>query len=89
MRPMRVLFINSRSDAEQNPGGDNIQMMKTKAALEHLGLAIEIRAPQDLDDLDGFDLAHIFNIQEPGPAWTALQASARKQASFPQSAGPA
>jgi len=75
---MRVLFINSRPDAEQYPGGDNIQMMKTKAALERLGLAIEIRSLQDLDDLAGFDLAHIFNIQEPGPAWTALQAVEKK-----------
>jgi hypothetical protein len=70
---MRVLFINSRPDALRNPGGDTIQAQKTKEALERLGVSVEVRASDDLTDLPAVDLAHIFNIQEPEPAWTAFQ----------------
>lgn len=70
---MRVLFINSRVDAEKNPGGDTIQAQKTQAALEELGVEVVMRSPYNLDDLPGCDLAHIFNIQEPEPAWAAMQ----------------
>jgi glycosyltransferase involved in cell wall biosynthesis len=70
---LRVLFINSRPDAAQYPGGDTIQAQKTQAALEALGVQIEVRGPFDLDNLPAYDLAHIFNIQEPEPAWAALQ----------------
>jgi glycosyltransferase involved in cell wall biosynthesis len=70
---MRVLFINSRSDALRSPGGDTVQAQKTQAALESLGVTVEVRAADDLQALPEVDLAHIFNIQEPGPAWRALQ----------------
>lgn len=70
---MRVLFINSRSDAVQSPGGDTIQAQKTQAALESLGVSVVTRGANDLHSLPAVDLAHIFNIQEPGPAWAALQ----------------
>lgn len=75
---MRVVFINSRSDAQLHPGGDTIQLMKTKSALERLGLTIEVCGSEELDDLAGFDVAHIFNIQEPRPAWLALQTLKKK-----------
>jgi glycosyltransferase involved in cell wall biosynthesis len=68
---MRVLFINSRPDALRNPGGDTVQAQKTKEALEELGVYVEVRASDDLADVSTFDLAHIFNIQEPEPAWSA------------------
>ena len=71
---MRVLFINSRPDALRNPGGDTIQAQKTKEALEQLGVSVEVRASDDLAELPAVDLAHIFNIQEPKPAWAAFQA---------------
>jgi glycosyltransferase involved in cell wall biosynthesis len=70
---MRVLFINSRSDALRSPGGDTVQVQKTQAALESLGVSVEVRAADDLLALPEVDLAHIFNIQEPEPAWAALQ----------------
>jgi glycosyltransferase involved in cell wall biosynthesis len=62
---MKVLFINSRLDAHQNPGGDSIQIIKTKAALEQLGVSIEVRGPNNLEDLSSYEIAHVFNIQEP------------------------
>lgn len=58
---MRVLF-QSRSDALTRWGGDSTQMMKTKAALEALGVSVDI----DLGcspDLSSFDLVHVFNVQ--------------------------
>jgi glycosyltransferase involved in cell wall biosynthesis len=70
---MRVLFINSRPDALRNPGGDTIQAQKTREALERLGICVEMRASDNLADLPAVDLAHIFNIQEPEPAWAAFQ----------------
>lgn len=71
---MRVLFINSRPDAMRSPGGDTVQAQKTQAALESLGVQVEVRASDDLQDLPAVDLAHVFNIQEPQPAWAAFQA---------------
>jgi glycosyltransferase involved in cell wall biosynthesis len=62
---MRVVFINSRLDARQNPGGDTVQVAKTREVLLQMGLVIEERSPEDLGDLSGFDLAHVFNIQMP------------------------
>ncbi len=74
---MRVLFINSRSDALRSPGGDTIQAQKTQAALESLGVTVEVRAANDLQTLPEVDLAHIFNIQEPEPAWTGTTEAGR------------
>jgi glycosyltransferase involved in cell wall biosynthesis len=70
---MRVLFINAREDAGQNPGGDTTQFYKTKAALEGLGLTVEVRDPNQLDNLPLCDVAHVFNIQMPEPAQRVLQ----------------
>lgn len=70
---MRVLFINSRVDSQLNPGGDTIQAQKTQSALQEMGLEVETRGPYELNNLPAFDVAHIFNIQEPEPAWDALK----------------
>lgn len=76
---MRVLFINSRPDAEQYPGGDTIQAHKTQAALTAIGVHVEVRGPYDLDNLPPYDLAHVFNIQQPEPAWAAFQQLAKQR----------
>ncbi|MCI0519972.1 MAG: hypothetical protein L0Z70_06900, partial [Chloroflexi bacterium] len=71
---MRVLLINSREDAEQNPGGDTVQAAKTQSALAALGVeAVQIR-PKGVQDLPECDLVHIFNIQMPESAWKVYQA---------------
>lgn len=70
---MQVLFINSRKDAQRNPGGDSVQMMKTGAALERLGVSVCVRNVDELDDLPACDVAHLFNIQEPAPCWQATK----------------
>jgi glycosyltransferase involved in cell wall biosynthesis len=71
---MRVVLINSREDAEQNPGGDTVQAFKTKSALEALGVEVEQARPEAADNLPECDLAHIFNIQMPATAWEVFQA---------------
>jgi len=75
---VRVLFVNGRADARENPGGDTIQMYKTMAALEDLGLTVEFRFIHDLDNLPAYDIAHIFNIQMPEFSWTAFKALQEK-----------
>jgi glycosyltransferase involved in cell wall biosynthesis len=66
---MRVLFVNSRPDAEENPGGDNVQLQKTRTALEDLGVSVQVRPNSALNQLPEFDVAHIFNMQMPEAAW--------------------
>jgi glycosyltransferase involved in cell wall biosynthesis/GT2 family glycosyltransferase len=63
----RVLFV-SRPDALSAVGGDTVQMLATKAALELRGLQVELSlspAPSS----EGCDLAHIFNLQFAQQAW--------------------
>jgi glycosyltransferase involved in cell wall biosynthesis len=70
---MRVILINGREDSLRNPGGDTIQLDKTKAALESLGVETLTCGLGELDSLPACDLAHIFNIQMPETAWAAFQ----------------
>lgn len=77
---MRVLHI-IREDAQSNLGGDTIQMLKTKAALESLGVTVEVRGTDQLADLPSCDLAHVFNIQTAESSWAAFEAL--QQANIP------
>lgn len=57
---MRILF-QSRKSLFEAPGGDTIQLHKTKEYLEKLGLQIDISI--DLEpDLSKYDMVHIFNL---------------------------
>ena len=69
---MKVLMVN-REDAHRNLGGDTIQMLKTKAALEDLGVTIETCTVADLDHVQVPDLAHVFNIQTVEESWAAFK----------------
>jgi glycosyltransferase involved in cell wall biosynthesis len=62
---VRVLLINGRPDAQENLGGDTIQLIKTMAALQELGLTVETCPIHKLDNLPAYDIAHVFNIQMP------------------------
>ncbi|MFC1571229.1 glycosyltransferase family 4 protein [Candidatus Margulisiibacteriota bacterium] len=57
---MRILMQN-RVDAFSAPGGDTIQMKKTKEYLEKLGVEINISLKLD-PDLGRYDLVHLFNV---------------------------
>lgn len=69
---MRVLLVN-RDDLHLNLGGDTIQMLKTKAALEEIGVEVEACCVSDIDDAPKCDIAHVFNIQTAEESWTAFK----------------
>ena len=54
----------NRPDSAAVPGGDTVQMLKTRAALQELGIDVDVScemAPASR----GYDLAHLFNLQRP------------------------
>jgi glycosyltransferase involved in cell wall biosynthesis len=60
---MKVLF-QTRTNLFDAPGGDMVQMLKTKEFLEKIGIEVEISL--DLEpDLKAYDLVHLFNLMEP------------------------
>ncbi len=60
---MKVLFIN-RPDAFEVPGGDTVQMIGTKKALEARGVEVDVHLGISPDPR-GYDVAHVFNMQRP------------------------
>ncbi|MFQ1880473.1 glycosyltransferase family 4 protein [Aeromonas veronii] len=60
---MNVLFI-TRPTVFSGPGGDTVQLEKTKEYLERLGVIVEI-ANCSKPNLDGYDLIHFFNLRNP------------------------
>lgn len=62
---MKVLFI-TRPTVFSGPGGDTVQLLKTKEYLEGLGKGIEVTiATEVTPQLDGYDLVHFFNLRNP------------------------
>ncbi|MFY0483710.1 glycosyltransferase family 4 protein [Flavobacterium sp. PLA-1-15] len=60
---MKVLF-QTRTNLYKAPGGDMVQMLKTKEFLEKLGVQVDISLEFE-PDLTGYDLVHLFNLMEP------------------------
>ncbi len=73
---MRVLFCG-RLDILEVLGGDTIQILETKAALERRGLQIDIGTVPE-PDTQGYDLVHIFNTQFPALGLPQLRAVKRQ-----------
>jgi glycosyltransferase involved in cell wall biosynthesis len=73
---MKVLFC-SRLDILEVLGGDTIQILETKAALERRGLHIDIGTEAE-PDVSGYDLVHIFNTQFPALGLPQLRAVKRQ-----------
>lgn len=61
---MKAIFA-IRKNCFESPGGDTIQMLKTKEHLEkNFGLTVEIcLSPKKIRDYDDIDIVHLFNIQ--------------------------
>lgn len=72
MSNIRVLMIN-RADAETVPGGDVVQLDKTRAALEKLGVIVDVRLANQLQVQWDYDLVHLFNVQSIQDSWLAFQ----------------
>jgi glycosyltransferase involved in cell wall biosynthesis len=60
---MKILFKN-RFNSFESPGGDTVQMLKTKEYLEKMGLKIDISLDYK-SNLQDYDLVHIFNCMRP------------------------
>ena len=60
---MKVLFI-TRPTVFSGPGGDTIQLLKTKEYLERLGVSIDI-SDVERPDLSAYDIIHFFNLRNP------------------------
>jgi len=72
---MRILLINSRPNARTLPGGDTVQVDRIGTALRELGVEVDIHGLEILNQtIPSYDLAHVFNIQEPEPAQALLRA---------------
>ncbi|MDO5655133.1 MAG: glycosyltransferase family 4 protein [Flavobacteriaceae bacterium] len=67
---MKVLF-HSRSNLYTAPGGDLIQMEKTKEYLQKLGVEVDIFRP-DLD-VESYDIIHLFNLMNPQDIYDMMQ----------------
>lgn len=73
---MRVLF-QTRTNLFDAPGGDMIQMLKTKEFLEKLGVQVDISLDFE-PDLKGYDVVHLFNLMEPQDIYRQMR-NAKKQ----------
>lgn len=60
---MRVLF-QSRTTLFTVPGGDTIQITKTREYLERLGITVDISTELE-PDVSGYDVVHLFNLVRP------------------------
>lgn len=59
---MKVLF-QTRTNLYSSPGGDLIQIQKTKQFLEKLGVIVDISLEFE-PDLSEYDIVHIFNLMD-------------------------
>lgn len=73
---MKVLF-QSRTNLYTAPGGDLVQMEKTREYLERRGLKVDISLELE-PDLEDYDLVHLFNLMEPQDIYLQMQ-NARRQ----------
>jgi glycosyltransferase involved in cell wall biosynthesis len=60
---MKVL-MQSRTTLFTVPGGDTVQIVKTKEYLERLGLSVAISTELE-PDVSGYDIVHLFNLDRP------------------------
>ncbi len=73
---MRVLF-QTRTNLYDAPGGDMIQMLKTKEYLEKKNCLVDISLEFE-PDLTNYDLVHLFNLMEPQDIYRQML-NAKKQ----------
>jgi glycosyltransferase involved in cell wall biosynthesis len=73
---MKVLF-QTRTNLYDAPGGDMIQLLKTKEFLEKMGVEVDISLEFE-PDLSKYDLVHLFNLMEPQDIYLQM-INAKKQ----------
>jgi glycosyltransferase involved in cell wall biosynthesis len=65
------ILMQSRATLFKGPGGDTIQLLKTKEALERLGQQVGVSLERT-PDLTGYDLLHLFNLSRPQDIYSAM-----------------
>ncbi len=70
---MHVLFQN-RADAFTKPGGDTVLMVKTKEALERLGVQVAVQLGSRVD-YGPYDIVHVYNIITYADSQQAMEAA--------------
>ncbi|WP_141192809.1 glycosyltransferase family 4 protein, partial [Vibrio sp. V20_P4S3T152] len=73
----KVLFV-TRPTVFSGPGGDTIQLLKTKKYLELLGVNVDI-ADTTSPSLDGYDLIHFFNLRNPQDIFSTVISAKEKR----------
>lgn len=73
---MKVLF-QTRANVFDAPGGDLVQMQKTKEFLEKRGVEVTISTEFE-PDLSSYDIVHLFNLMEPQDVYLQFR-NARRQ----------
>ncbi len=73
---MKVLF-QSRITLFSAPGGDTVQMLKTREYLKKLGVEVDI-AEELEPDVSGYDLVHVFNLMRVQEAWLQVRNAKRQ-----------
>ncbi len=73
---MKVLF-QTRTNLFEAPGGDMVQMLKTKEFLEKTGIQVDISLDFE-PNLKGYDLVHLFNLMEPQDIYLQLKNAQRQ-----------
>lgn len=70
---LKVLMVN-RANSLEVPGGDTVQALKTKEALERQGIEVIFKNTDELSIFDqDIDIAHLFNIQTAEESWEACE----------------
>lgn len=73
---MKVLF-QSRTTLFDAPGGDTIQVLKTREHLKRMGLDVEISTETE-PPLSGYDVVHLFNLGRPQELYLQARNARRK-----------
>lgn len=73
---MKVLF-QTRTNLFDAPGGDMIQMLKTKEFLEKEGIQVDISLEFE-PNLEGYDIVHLFNLMEPQDIYLQMKNAKRQ-----------
>jgi glycosyltransferase involved in cell wall biosynthesis len=73
---MKVLF-QTRTNLFEAPGGDMVQMLKTKEYLEKTGVEVDISLEFE-PDLSQYDLVHLFNLMEPQDIYLQMRNAKRQ-----------
>jgi glycosyltransferase involved in cell wall biosynthesis len=73
---VKVLFC-SRADVFEALGGDTVQLLETKAALERRGIVVDVATVPD-PDARAYDLVHVFNTQLPATGLAQIRSASRQ-----------